>query len=345
MFRLFNKIVGIEVMSPLGSLISITEKSTGIEITPFQSDLHSNLTTLYDKLWNGTFILAIKKDEINDSMEISTDKPARISRNGCTLTVSHRLAIRKPPTSSVSRYSSHFWLRRGWNYLFKHADTIITVCDYLTNITKDKTGRKDIVTIPIGISAEDFKTTKANPLSLNKPNICMIQNHQIKQKSDALLDFVEVIKELSDVSFYISKGLTVNQRNANSKRVISTLSKCKNVFFVEINSSNKYQYLSACDIYVLRSGLDCTPATILEAGLANKPVVASAVGGIPEMIMNGKTGWTIDNKDYPKWVKTITSLLTSPKELRTMGMAHHDNVIKNYEIRTIADKIYEHITN
>jgi glycosyltransferase involved in cell wall biosynthesis len=48
---------------------------------------------------------------------------------------------------------------------------------------------------------------------------------------------------------------------------------------------------SACDLFVCPSRLDNLPNTVLESFACGTPVVGSAVGGIPEMVRPGETGW------------------------------------------------------
>jgi glycosyltransferase involved in cell wall biosynthesis len=53
---------------------------------------------------------------------------------------------------------------------------------------------------------------------------------------------------------------------------------------------NAKKYLKAFDIFTLTSRTEALPYTVLEAGLAGLPVLASRVGGIPEIITNGQEG-------------------------------------------------------
>ena len=54
--------------------------------------------------------------------------------------------------------------------------------------------------------------------------------------------------------------------------------------------SNPERYLAAMDVFVLPSRAEAMPLVIPEAWAAGRPVVASRVGGIPELIADGKTG-------------------------------------------------------
>jgi glycosyltransferase involved in cell wall biosynthesis len=61
------------------------------------------------------------------------------------------------------------------------------------------------------------------------------------------------------------------------------------------------------------------PTTVLEAGLMERPVVASRVGGLPEIVLQGRTGYTVPNEDVALWVKTLRTILSDSKLARDLG--------------------------
>lgn len=68
----------------------------------------------------------------------------------------------------------------------------------------------------------------------------------------------------------------------------------KNVFFLG-NIPNAGTYCSIADLFVLPSNYEGLPMVILEAMSFGKPVVASNVGGISEIVENDKNGYTVEN--------------------------------------------------
>jgi glycosyltransferase involved in cell wall biosynthesis len=59
------------------------------------------------------------------------------------------------------------------------------------------------------------------------------------------------------------------------------------------------QLYSACDLFVCPSRIDNLPNTIIESLACGTPVVASAVGGIPELVRPGQTGWLYGANQVP----------------------------------------------
>src|SRR5262249_4632935 len=63
------------------------------------------------------------------------------------------------------------------------------------------------------------------------------------------------------------------------------------------------------------------PLSVLEAMAAGKPVVATSVGGTPEAVLDGETGFLVPSRDPTALVRAIRRLLTDACLRRKMGMA------------------------
>ena len=73
------------------------------------------------------------------------------------------------------------------------------------------------------------------------------------------------------------------------------------------------------DIFVLPSLNEGMGRVIVEAMAAGKPVVASRTGGIPDLVINGKTGYLVDPGDSKGLAEAINQLLENPALRKTMG--------------------------
>ncbi|MGV8108431.1 glycosyltransferase [Methanospirillum sp.] len=78
------------------------------------------------------------------------------------------------------------------------------------------------------------------------------------------------------------------------------------------------KFYQASDIYLHPTRADTFPTTILEALACGTPVVASAVGGVPEQIIDGKTGFLVPVGDVSAMVHRINQLLTDEDLLLRM---------------------------
>ncbi len=80
--------------------------------------------------------------------------------------------------------------------------------------------------------------------------------------------------------------------------------------------------LQAIDVFVLSSvTVECFPVALLEAMACARPAVCTAVGGIPEMISDGETGYLVPPKDPQQLAARLVKLLRDPLTARRMGRA------------------------
>jgi glycosyltransferase involved in cell wall biosynthesis len=79
------------------------------------------------------------------------------------------------------------------------------------------------------------------------------------------------------------------------------------------------RYYQAADLYIHAAHVDTFPTTVLEALACGRPVVASAVGGIPEQVEEGQTGFLIKAGDQQAMAGRVEQLLRNPHRRTEMG--------------------------
>jgi glycosyltransferase involved in cell wall biosynthesis len=103
---------------------------------------------------------------------------------------------------------------------------------------------------------------------------------------------------------------------------------------------NARKFLQAFDVFVLASRSEGFPYAILEAGSASLPVVATAVGGIPEIILEDETGMLIQ-PEFPEELRHVLDGLRRDSDLRKrLGEALHTFVDKEFNMHTMFDKTF-----
>ena len=91
-------------------------------------------------------------------------------------------------------------------------------------------------------------------------------------------------------------------------------------------------YLKAFDITTLTSRTEAFPYAILESGIAELPVVASWVGGIPEIITNKESGLLVDPARTEKLSSALEELIVRGELRSTLGLALHEHVITSFTL-------------
>jgi len=104
--------------------------------------------------------------------------------------------------------------------------------------------------------------------------------------------------------------------------------------------------LSAIDLLVLASKFEGVPNVLLEAMAAARPIVATSVGGVPEIITDGETGLLVPSMDVKAMAEAIIRILTDENMAQEMGRKGQEAVKKNFSVeRMVSDteKVYEGI--
>jgi len=91
------------------------------------------------------------------------------------------------------------------------------------------------------------------------------------------------------------------------------------------------EILHILDIFVLPSYYEGLPRSIIEAQACGVPVVATNIGGVPEVVVNDKTGILVPPKDEKAIAKAVIDLLRNKDKARRMGDAGRELVQKQFD--------------
>jgi L-malate glycosyltransferase len=94
---------------------------------------------------------------------------------------------------------------------------------------------------------------------------------------------------------------------------------------------------SVMDVCVLCSKAEGMPNAVMEAMAAGKPVVATAVGGLPELIEDGVTGRLLDSRDPAVFAEVIGGLLDSPSDRAALGRQAAKFVRQQFSVKRMVE--------
>jgi glycosyltransferase involved in cell wall biosynthesis len=97
--------------------------------------------------------------------------------------------------------------------------------------------------------------------------------------------------------------------------------------------------LAASDISVLPSLREGLPLSLLESAAAGLPIVATSVGGIPEIVEDGVGGILVAPQDPDALADALLALLRDPQRGREMGEAARRRVEREFAIDAVAEQI------
>jgi glycosyltransferase involved in cell wall biosynthesis len=79
------------------------------------------------------------------------------------------------------------------------------------------------------------------------------------------------------------------------------------------------ELLAACDVVALPSLAEAQPTALMEAAAAGRPVVATRVGGVPEVVADGRSGILVPPRDAGALAEALAALLADPARARAYG--------------------------
>ncbi|MBY0375608.1 MAG: glycosyltransferase [Bryobacteraceae bacterium] len=96
--------------------------------------------------------------------------------------------------------------------------------------------------------------------------------------------------------------------------------------------SEVMRLMNAVDIVVLSTHSEGMPLVLLEAMAAGRPVVATAVDGIPEIVAEGRTGWLVPPGDAPALAERLGDLVRNPERAAQWGEAGRQRVEQQFSV-------------
>lgn len=102
--------------------------------------------------------------------------------------------------------------------------------------------------------------------------------------------------------------------------------------------------LRAADLFVLSSRWEGQPLSMLEAMAEGLPVVATSVGGIPEVIEHGVSGLIVPPDDAAALADAVVRCLRDPERMRSLGEAAHRSCVGRREAALLEHRrTYRHV--
>ena len=215
----------------------------------------------------------------------------------------------------------------------RKSSLILPISKYLENEVKKRYPEKNIKLFPAdGRDPEEWFPIKVQ--KLKHPCVGLLQGLNIWGKSKELLTLKNVLKELPQVTFYLAgDGIYRNE-------IIPQLENFENFVWLK---NLKYpeevkEFFSEIDIFLLLSGMEGLGQTIIEALLMKKPIIASNTGGIPELIIDNKTGVLVETGDDQMIVKKIHKLVNESDFANKIAETGYEFVKKEFSWEEIAKK-------
>ncbi len=228
-------------------------------------------------------------------------------------------------------------------------DAVIANCRSVENSVRD------LVPIPVTIIYNGMDK-RLLMVTLEKMNLIQyagdrkydaILGMAVRPSPDKGLDFlIDVVKEIDNsgkiVKVFVAGEFGWREKYQEQADRLNLRSSITFLGYI----SNIQAFYNSCDIVMMTSrsrSIEGFPNALMEAMALAKPVVATAVGGIPELIDNGRTGMLAEDTRPDTFASCVTELIDRPDLALQIGTNARDHIVNNYfpekTVKPIVDKI------
>jgi glycosyltransferase involved in cell wall biosynthesis len=200
----------------------------------------------------------------------------------------------------------------------------------------------DIVPFGAGLPESSLVATQQPPTQ-NDYNILFVGRLVERKGVNYLIEAAAILKQKLPVKIHIvGSGPEMNRL----KKLTSQLKLDDTVLFHgQVSAQDLQRHYQTCSAFVLPAVIDSKGDTeglgvvLIEALTYQKPVVASAVGGITDIIINEKTGITVPPADSTTLAAAIERLLTDRELAARLAAAGYHHIQENYSWTTIIQRL------
>jgi L-malate glycosyltransferase len=227
-------------------------------------------------------------------------------------------------------------------YALEQSDGVTAISQYLKQATVEHFGFDQIEVIPNFVCPDEYKpkidcdlreflTPDGSPVLVHVSNF-----RPVKRPVDCVEIFARVLQQTKARLVMVGDG-SERTNCLHRARLLGVADEC--VFVGK--QPNIVDYLCASDILLLPSEQESFGLAALEAMACELPVIASHVGGLPEVITDGETGLLSPVGDLDKMSEDAVRLLMDKKLRRQMGRAARASAIERYSTHKIIPQYIE----
>jgi len=227
-------------------------------------------------------------------------------------------------------------------YALEQSDGVTAISNYLKRATTEQFGFDRLQVIPNFVCPDEYKpkidcdlreylTPDGSPVLVHVSNF-----RPVKRPVDCVEIFARVLKRTKARLVMVGDG-SERTNCIHRARCLGVADEC--VFVGK--QARIVDYLCASDILLLPSEQESFGLAALEAMACELPVIASRVGGLPEVVDDGETGFLSPVGDIDKMAEDAYRLLSDKKYRRQMGRAARVSAITRYSTRQIIPQYIE----
>jgi glycosyltransferase involved in cell wall biosynthesis len=261
------------------------------------------------------------------SVDYFRNKPTVLSSDGTPLNKREmRAAYGLQPESSLARRTK----QRFYREIFARAAGFVAWSSWTKHSFVEDYGcrEEDVAVIPPGIDLQLFSEGDRDH---ELPRILFVGADFVRKGGEMLLDvFRRKLRGRAEL-LLVTKADVTEEPGVHVFRNVGA------------NSDTLLKLYRTSDLFVLPTRADCYSLVCMEALAAGLPVVATRVGGIPDMIQDGETGHLIDVGDSIALSDKLEALIGDEAHRRQMGARGRAGAVERFDLRENARRLFEFV--
>lgn len=222
------------------------------------------------------------------------------------------------------------------------SDAVTAISQFLADETARTFGYEQVEIIPNFINADDYQRRANDELRRElAPNgeklILHVSNFRpVKRISDCIHAFAQLRQRVAARLVLCGEGPS----RAEAEQLAQSYGLADRVEFVG-QVPNIADYLSVADLLLLPSQTESFGLSALEALACEVPVIATRVGGLPEVILDGETGFLVEVGDTQTMADRAAEILSDQDKQQTMGRRGREYAVERFNTERVIPQYVE----
>jgi glycosyltransferase involved in cell wall biosynthesis len=220
-------------------------------------------------------------------------------------------------------------VRRAWQALIRRADGVVACSDALRQDVLQFAPQARVTTIHNGADIGLFNgTVRTPPVAIRR--ILHVGKFEHKKSQDVILRaFKRLLETHPDCSLVLIGGF--GPLLEQTRGLIAELGLQQQVeLHVNVPHTQLPEFMGRADLFILPSRSEPFGIVLLEAGAAGLPVVATRVGGIPELLEHERTGLLIAPDSVEELEGAMRRLIENPGLAHDLGRSWQEHVVATW---------------
>ena len=243
----------------------------------------------------------------------------------------------------------------GLRWSFKRPpDVIITCARFLREhvravLPEGYQDTQNIVAVPNAVDTERFHRGDKiwAKLQVGAPPqtrlVLMVANLALHKGQETALRAAAILRKKGMAAQFWFAGVERGGSTEYTSRLRSLVTELSLTDHVQFLGQRKDipELLRAADCFILPSTSEGLPLSILEAQASGTPVLAAPTAGIPEVVIDGRTGFLVAAVDADGYAHRLFYLLRNPTQYSQIADRAYANVMRDHSWKTYIERVWE----